>query len=65
MTGLEEHRPDLTDYYHCMNVIESHMKISPPTDIMLGSKQAERATMAIGKLGDYDTAGTISLCGES
>ena len=24
--GLEGHRPDLTDYCHCMNVIESHMK---------------------------------------
>ncbi|KAK3176025.1 hypothetical protein OEA41_007347 [Lepraria neglecta] len=24
--GLEGHRPDLTEYYHCMNVIESHMK---------------------------------------
>jgi len=26
MIGLEAHRPDLTDYQECINVIESHVK---------------------------------------
>jgi hypothetical protein len=26
MIGLESHRPDLTEYHECINVIESHVK---------------------------------------
>ena len=48
MVGLEGHRPDMTDYQECINLIESHVKQYTAEELeMMNAKYKQAGVTAL------------------
>jgi hypothetical protein len=61
MIGLEAHRPDLTDYRECIDVIESHVKKFTAAELEVMNAKIKNAGVTVIMWEDYKKTPHVSI----